>query len=238
MLEIVLMEQQQSFRFSFVGKLFQTSPVPCVRTGQIILAHSFPSRSLSATGKRLFVERSPNIPVAAADTFVVIPATVVPKSVIMVHHQRVATFHIGNHRIHPVGQPFSFHIRNETGKMVGSFRQGIVFDASTPPTNVLAITNQQTIIGYQITILYAILFLRSNRLYRFFKLHLFYRFHFLGRHRCGKRSLINPLFQSQQRFVCFFSQFHSLLYGRTTAGIRRTGQDTRSAAYIRFQPFR
>ena len=58
-LKVILVVEQHSLFSTFLGKLSQTAPIPTVRTGQIILSQSIPSFSLSATRKRLFIERSP-----------------------------------------------------------------------------------------------------------------------------------------------------------------------------------
>ena len=85
MLEILLMDQDQSLPIRDVHKSFQSIPVPLVVFGQIIFTQSVPGRSVSRSGKRQFVKRRPDITIHPAHTLVIITATIVPESVMLLN---------------------------------------------------------------------------------------------------------------------------------------------------------
>ena len=93
MLEIVLMEQEQSFSTTLFRKFFQTCPIPCIGTVQIIFTQAFPGNALTATSERLFIKGAPYISIAPTDAFMVIPATIIPKSVILVKYEYIIPLH-------------------------------------------------------------------------------------------------------------------------------------------------
>ena len=72
--------------------------------------HLKKAEELIAAGKHsegttewLFIERSPYITIPTANPFVVIPATVIPKTVILIENKNVFLFHKVDYRINAVG---------------------------------------------------------------------------------------------------------------------------------------
>ncbi len=226
MLEVVLMEKQQTFLRPFLGKLLQAAPVPCIGTVQIILAQSFPGSAFPATGKRLFIERPPCISVTTAYTLMVIPAAFVPQTVIMIQYQQPVLYHIIDCRVNPVRQAQSFASRNKTGDMRFRFSEVAGSQLAIPPGDFLPSAYQQPAVHLHPSIHNGKQMLLFFLLYRCLKLQVLHRFQFSGRHTGGIRRILNPFPHGQARSIRLFRHLHSRLYGRTAGCIRSHGQNT------------
>ena len=143
MLEIVLMEQEQSFSTSLFRKFFQTCPIPCIGTVQIIFTQAFPGNALTATSERLFIKGAPYISIAPTDAFMVIPATIIPKSVILVKYEYIIPLHKVDDWIYTVCQSQSLTTGNKAGNCRTCFLQIVGSELTIPPRSSAAFSHQQ-----------------------------------------------------------------------------------------------
>jgi hypothetical protein len=82
-LEVMMMDQEKTVRFTHISEFPQAFPVPVIIPGQIVFAQSIPGNSLTRPGKRLFIKGSPDLPVHPPDALVVIAPPVVPEPVVV-----------------------------------------------------------------------------------------------------------------------------------------------------------
>ena len=97
MLEIMLMEEENALFIGLFRKFTKTLPVPLIGLCQVIFGKSVPCCALSATGKRLFIERCPYITVGTTNTLMIRPPKIVPQSIVMIEHSIMVLLQITNH---------------------------------------------------------------------------------------------------------------------------------------------
>ena len=185
MLEIVLVDNQQTILGSFFCQFLHAADVPRIQLCEVILTQSVPSRALSASGKRLLIERSPDITITAAYTFVVITATVIPQAVVLVEEHHMLITKVSHHTIHTGGSALSLHSRHKTGHGIGNLRESRVTYTSVPPRSIHSCTLQQGISHHDLTIFYC-----KDRLFGMSLIHLFLRtiLDFINIHSLDRRN--------------------------------------------------
>src|SRR5699024_4370336 len=107
MLKIVLVDQHNTFPLCTIRKMFTTVPVPVLIFRKAILANSTPGRTFSASGKRLFVKRGPDIPIHASNPLVIVAPPVVPKSVIMIQGRNIILVKNSHYLFQAIGKSIS-----------------------------------------------------------------------------------------------------------------------------------
>ncbi len=124
MLKIMLVSYNQSVGGTLVCQLLYAVDVPRIQLRQVVLAQSVPSLALSAAGNGLLVERSPDVAVLTADTFVVVAAAVIPKTVVLVEERNVLLLKVANHRVDTRCSTLTFHTGNKPRNGIAQLREG------------------------------------------------------------------------------------------------------------------
>ena len=168
MLEIVLVDNQQTIFGSLFCQFLHAADVPRIQLCEVILTQSVPSRALSASGKRLFIERSPDITITAAHTFMVVTAAVIPQAVVLVEEHHMLITKMSHYTIHTGSSALSLHSRYKTGHGIGNFRESRVTYTSVPPRSIHSCTLQQGISHHDLTIFYC-----EDRIFGMSLIHLF-----------------------------------------------------------------
>ena len=223
MLEIVLVDNQQTILGSLFCQFLNAADVPRIQLCKVILTQSVPSRALSASGKRLLIERSPDISITAAHTFVVITAAVIPQAVVLVEEHHMLITKMSHHTIHTGGSALSLHSRHKTGHGIGNLRESRVTNTSVPPRGIHSCTLQQRISHHDFTLLY-----REDRLPGMGKIRLFLRtfLDFIHIHSPNRRNrshepgaVCYPHQHGDARFARLFHHLLCHIIGRIIAHI-------------------
>ena len=157
----------------------------------------------------------------------IISATVIPKSVVLIKYQYILLFHIADYGIDAICQSQAFTSGDKTGDGRTCFFQKAGFKFSIPPRGGMATSYQQSTVHLDTSVCNSYFRLcwclvRSYLLF-FHIIDWFYSGHSYWR---SKGSLFNPVFQCQAGIVSLFGQFHSNFNGRTAGGACIPWQDT------------
>ena len=211
MLEVMLVLEQHTYGFCLFGELLQAPEVPFVKLRQVIFGHSVPGQFLTTrAGKRLFIERCPDITILATYTLMVITTSVCPQSIVLTEQQGMRAPHLGNHRVHTIRTTQTFLPGDKASQGIFSLGHCGIGCTAIPPRCLVFASYQYGIVLGQPSVHNSIMMgteiTRRNAL-------ILKWLQFAGSNVSSKDSRINPLAHSStwlQRFLC---HLHGLLNG-------------------------
>ena len=114
-LQIMLVDKTQPTLLREEGELLQTAPVPLVPAVQIVTAQPVAGLHKPTSGKRLFIEWSPDIGIGASHPSVIVPSALVPQGRVV--RKACVAFQLYPQTVQIVGVSAAFPSRYKAGQV-------------------------------------------------------------------------------------------------------------------------
>src|SRR5262249_32664154 len=132
-LEVHLLDEDQTLPLAQAGELLQPGEVPGVELREVVLAQPVPCPPAAAPRPRLLVEGRPHVAVDAADHLMVVPPAVVPQPPVMTQGSEPIRLHPVGELVEVIGEPRPDAAWDEPGQTDAQFLGPCREDASPPP---------------------------------------------------------------------------------------------------------